>query len=175
MSSNIDEKSVPVFDGSNFLLWQEQMRGFMSFKKLWRHMTTPITRPVAAGAAQDKWDENDEEAIGALILKIAPTMRAGIFVAANNTSALLWAAITTNFASQGIAGPYQDFRAAMHIKIGTSNPARDMTCLQTHFDRLTANNAANDAFGRSPRYLGSHWCCLCAEYHRPISQIDYLR
>jgi hypothetical protein len=142
MSSSFDEKAVPVFDGSNFLLWQEQMRGFMSLKKLWRHMTTPIPRPAAAGAAQDKWDENEEEAIGALILKIAPTMRAGIFVVAKNTSALLWTTITTNFARQGIAGPYQDFRAAMRVKIGTSNPAKDMTRLQTHFDRLTMNNAA---------------------------------
>ena len=42
------------------------------------------------------------------------------------TAATTWANLQTQFASEGISSIYQDFRAAMAVKIGTSNPAKDM-------------------------------------------------
>jgi hypothetical protein len=95
MSSNtFDEKSVTVFDGSNFLLWSDQMKGFLQSRRLWRIVSGALVAPaaVAAGLANpalDSWLAADEEAQGILVLKIAASLRTGIFVAANNTAAMI--------------------------------------------------------------------------------------
>ena len=50
--------------------------------------------------------------------------------------------LNNTFAQTGVAAVYQDFKAAMRIKIGTSNPAKDITKLYTHLERLRANQVA---------------------------------
>jgi hypothetical protein len=133
------------------------MKGFFQSRRLWRIVSGATAAPAAflpavgpaapaANPALDSWLAADKEAQGILVLKIAASLRTGIFVAANNTAAAIWTAIQARFAQQGIAGPYQDFRAAMRCKVGTQNPARDITRLQTHFDRLAASNAAVSAY-----------------------------
>ena len=42
-------------------------------------------------------------------------------------------------ASGGISSIYQDFKAAMAMKIGTSNPAKDMKTLFTYLEHHQAN------------------------------------
>ena len=75
-------------------------------------------------------------------------MRAAILMAANTTSALVWTAITTTWSRTGISAIYQDYKATIRIRVGMSNPAKDITRLQTHFERLSANNAPSQHMSR---------------------------
>ena len=67
MSSN-SINTVPVFAGANFRTWQQQMGDFLRFQRLWRITSGAATRPVrntpADLAAQNAWDEGDEQAQG---------------------------------------------------------------------------------------------------------------
>ena len=145
MSSSADfslDKTIPVFDGANFLEWQAQMKGFLQLKGWWRIVNGTMTRPIAgnAGAMQadiNNWDLADEMALGAITLKLAHTLRTGMVAA---TSAATWTALNATFAHTGVSAVYQDFKAAMRVKISMNNPAKDITRLTTHLERLHANN-----------------------------------
>ena len=113
------DKTVPVFDGSNFLEWSAQMQGYLQLKGWWRIVNGTITRPAAQGADQTAWDNADEMALGCITLKLAHNMRTGMVGA---TSALTWTALQTTFARTGVSAVYQDFKAAIRMKVGASNP-----------------------------------------------------
>ena len=130
------DKTVPVFDGSNFLEWSAQMKGYLQLKGWGRIVDGTITRPAAQGADQTAWDNADEMALGCITLKLAHNMRTGMVGA---TSALTWTALQTTFARSSVSAVYQDFKAAIRMKVGTSNPAKDITKLFTHLERLKAN------------------------------------
>ena len=89
MSSNSFslDKTVPVFDGSNFLEWSAQMKGYLQLKGWWRIVDGTITRPGTQGA--------DQMALGCITLKLAHNMRTGMVGA---TLALTWTALQTTFA-----------------------------------------------------------------------------
>ena len=84
------DKTVPVFDGSNFLKWSAQMQGYLQLKGWWRIVNGTITRPAAQGMDQTAWDNGDEMALGCITLKLAHNMRIGMVGA---TSALTWTAL----------------------------------------------------------------------------------
>ena len=52
---------------------------------------------------------------------------------------LTWTALQTTFTCTGVSAVYQDFKAAIRMKVGTLNPAKDITKLFTHLERLKAN------------------------------------
>ena len=54
-------------------------------------------------------------------------MQAAILTAANMTSALVWTPITTTWSRTGISAIYQDYKAAIQIRVGMSNPTKDIT------------------------------------------------
>ena len=103
MSSN-SINTVPVFTGANFRTWQQQMGDFLHFQRLWRIISGVTTRPVgntpADLAAQNAWDEGDEQAQGILGLRLSPNLRTHL----GATSALSWTAL----------GPGQCVRATRH-------------------------------------------------------------
>ena len=115
MSSSTDfflDKTISVFDGSNFLEWAAQMQGYLQLKGWWCIVNGTITCPVTGTVAADEvaWDNADEMAIGAIMLKLAYTLRTGMVTA---TSALTWTALHTTFAHTGVSAVYQDFKAAI--------------------------------------------------------------
>ena len=55
------------------------------------------------------------------------------------TAAQTWTNLQMQFISGGISSIYQDFKATMAMKIGTSNPAKDMMSLYTYLECLRAN------------------------------------
>ena len=139
--SNTLNKFVPTFDGSNFLEWKAQMQAYLMEKGLWRITNGMLTVPVAgtAGATAadvETWHTKDDQANGSMTLRLAHNLRTGVVGA---TAALTWTALNTQFAQTGVAVVYQDFKAAMRCKLGTSNPAKDITKLYTHLERLRAN------------------------------------
>ena len=152
-ASNEVKITVPIFDGSNYNIWVEQMSLWLRSANLWRIVNGTTPRPtLGAGNPPvtqqmvDIWDDKDEAAFGAISLRIAHHMRAAVLTATNVTSAMVWTAITTTWSKTGISAIYQDYKAAIRIRVGTSNPAKDITRLQTHFERLAANNAPVSAY-----------------------------
>ena len=139
--SNTLDKFVPTFDGSNFLEWKAQMQAYLMEKGLWRITNGTLTLPVAGttgatAADVETWHTKDDQANGSMTLRLAHNLRTGIV---GTTAALTWTALNTQFAQTGVAAVYQDFKAAMRCKLGTSNPAKDITKLYTHLERLRAN------------------------------------
>ena len=113
------------------------------------------------------WDDKDEAAFGAISLQIVHHMWAAALMAANTTSTLVWTAITTTWSQTGISAIYQDYKAAIRIRVGMSNPAKDITCLQTHFERLLANNAPVSAYKQGMILLSAipdEWDHVAAYY-----------
>ena len=84
----------------------------------------------------DAWDLKDEICNGQITLCLAQNVHTGIISA---TAAQTWTNLQMQFASGDISLIYQDFKAAMAMKIGTSNPAKDMTFLYTYLECLRAN------------------------------------
>ena len=142
MSSN-GINAIPVFSSANFRTWKQQMGDFLKYQKLWRVVSGAVTRPVgntpADLAAQEAWDEVDEQAQGILGLRISPNLRTHL----GATSALSWTALENAFGQPGIATIYADLQAALHVKIsGGQNPQVEMQRLLTLFERLRANGMA---------------------------------
>ena len=101
-------------------------------------------------------------------------MRAAVLTAANTTSALVWTAITTTWSWTGISAIYQDYKAAIRIRIGMSNPAKDITRLQTHFERLSANNAPVSAYEQGMILLSAipdEWDHVAAYYVQTCTSV----
>ena len=120
------------------------------------------------------WDDKDEAAFGTISLWIAHHMRAAVRTAANTTSALVWTAITTTWSHTGISAIYQDYKAAIRIRVGMSNPAKDITRLQTHFERLSANNAPVSAYEQGMILLSAipdKWDHVAAYYVQTYTSV----
>ena len=128
-------KTVPVFDGSNFLEWSAQMKGYLQLKGWWRIVNGTIACPGTQGMDQMAWDNSDEMALGCITLKLAHNMCTGMVGA---TSALTWTALQMTFACTGVSAVYQDFKAAIRTKVGISNPEKDIMKLFTHLEHLKA-------------------------------------
>ena len=95
-------------------------------------------------------------------------------IAANTTSALVWTAITTTWSRTGISAIYQDYKAAIRIRVGMSNPAKDITRLQTHFERLSANNAPVSAYEQGMILLSAipdEWDHVAAYYVQTCTSV----
>ena len=131
--------------------------------------TPPVT-------AQDVsvWDDKDEAAFGAISLRIAHHMHAAVLTAANTTSALVWTAITTTWSRTGIFAIYQDYKAAIRIRVDMSNPVKDITRLQTHFEHLLANNAPVSAYEQGMILLSAipdEWDHVAAYYVQTCTSV----
>ena len=111
-ATNDVKTAVPIFDGSNYNVWVDQMKFWLQSQNLWRIVNGAIPRPtVGLGpppvTAQDVavWDNKDKAAFGAISLRIAHHMWAAMRMAANTTSALVWTTITTKAVSPGLYQP----------------------------------------------------------------------
>ena len=101
-------------------------------------------------------------------------MQAAVLMAANTTSALVWTAITMTWSRTGISAIYQDCKATIRIRVGMSNPAKDITCLQTHFECLSANNAQVSAYKQGMILLSAipdEWDHVAAYYVQTCTSV----
>ena len=145
------------------------MNGYLQLKGWWRIVNRTITRPVAgtAGAvATDEaaWDNADEMALGAITLKLAYTIRTGMVAA---TLVLTWTALQTAFAWTGVSAVYQDFKAAMRVRVGSGNPAKDITRLSSHLEHLRANQVVIPNYVQGMMLLNAipdEWDHITAHY-----------
>ena len=116
-TANDVKVAVPIFDGSNYNVWVDQMKFWLQSQNLWRIVNGTILRPTVGPpiTAQDVavWDDKDEAALGTISLRIAHHMQAASLTAANTASALVWTAITTTWSQTGISDIYQDYKATI--------------------------------------------------------------
>ena len=173
MSSSTLEKFVPTFDGSNFLEWKAQMMAYLQERGYWWIVNGTITQPAppATAAEIEAWDVKDEMVNGSITLRLAHNLRTGIVGA---TSHATWTNLNNTFAQTGVAAVYQDFKAAMRIKIGTSNPAKDITKLYTHLERLRANQVALPNYVQGMILLNTipdDWDHVAAYYVQTTQQV----
>ena len=101
--------------------------------------TRPVRNTPADLAAQNAWDEGDEQAQGILGLQLSPNLHIHL----GATLALSWTALDNAFGQPGVVTIYADLQATLHVKIsGGQNPQVEMQRLLTLFERLRANGMA---------------------------------
>ena len=71
---------VPVLDGANYGLWSKAMKAYLMSIALWGYVSTDIPVPAAAddGTAHldlPEWTKHDQQAMGSLILCVAPSIQ----------------------------------------------------------------------------------------------------
>ena len=101
-------------------------------------------------------------------------MRAAVLTVASMTSALVWTAITMTWSRIGISTIYQDYKAAIQIRVGMSNPAKDITHFQTHFECLLVNNAPVSAYEQGMILLSvipDEWDHVAAYYVQTCTSV----
>ena len=155
MSSNL-EKLVPLFDGSNYLLWENAMRSYLRSQGVWQIASgiqqqpmmpaavTPATpeNMAARKAAQDDrddWSNKDDMAMGYITLRVSQSLHH--LIANNLSSAVVWETLRTNFGTQGPALIYADFKSALAIKIPVREPALEISKMATIFGRMATSQA----------------------------------
>jgi hypothetical protein len=149
MSSSL-EHLVPVLDGTNYRNWAVMMQSFLQMQEIWEvvdgaHRMPAALDPSATAAqtaaynvAYTAWNSADNKAIGAITLRITPSLRH--YRAANQTACIFWANLKTAFGAPSMSSIYSDFKAVINTKLSGGNPIPKMECIATLFNRLVANN-----------------------------------
>jgi len=148
--------SVPMHDGSNQTVWAAGMKAYLWFAKLWPYVDWTKTEPEAPDNESDDpnyqtkfdaWNEADEQAIGAILMKI-PYQYHHLATKANGedrNSKELWEAIKAQFGKTGIAGVYSEFLSAIHFHVREGeNPVPALGNLTSIIQRLTESNIKLD-------------------------------
>ena len=93
------------------------------------------------------------------------------------TAAATWTNLQMQFASEGISSIYQDFKAAMAVKIGMSNPAKDMTNIYTYLKHLQANQVVIPEYIQGMMLLNvipNKWDHVTAYYVQQQQMVAYV-
>ena len=93
---------VPILDGSNWMVWQEQMTSYLKFAGLWGYVqgkpacpthpglsTTPTANQLAAVAAA-AWDLEDDKCLGAITLQLASSCRTHVLLNVDGIGNCFW-------------------------------------------------------------------------------------
>jgi len=84
--SSLLSTAVSVLDGSNYLVWKNQMRAWLRSKGLWQitngnEKKFPELDPSASSAAREAnykqcmdWDNKDDQAYGTILLRVNPSV-----------------------------------------------------------------------------------------------------
>ena len=158
MSSSID-RLVPVLNGTNWLEWSTLMKAYLNMNDLWEicsEITMPVepkptvatrtvdgqTQRVAVppseeamadyNAAMAIWKPLNAKALGAITLRLAPSLRHHLGYLAQST----WNALQTAFGAPSVSGLYSDFKQVLAIKLSGGNPIPDLELFATLFRRL---------------------------------------
>ena len=128
---------VPILDGANYREWATQMQAFLQASGLWRVVNGTITRPVAAGAPQNAWDDRNDVALGNITLRISQNICNQV----GATSAITWTNLATAFGTIGVSRIYGDFKSLVSFKISESqNPSAEIERFNMHQQRLATHN-----------------------------------
>jgi len=124
---------MSVLDGSNYLVWKNQMRAWLRSKGLWQITNGNEKKfneldPSASSAAREAnykqhmdWDNKNDQAYGTILLRVNPS----IAVVANSclTAKSVWEVLHAAFGTTGPLAIFADFKNAISKNISAANPA----------------------------------------------------
>jgi len=140
--------SVSVLDGSNYLVWKNQMRAWLWSKGLWQitnrnekkfNELNPSTTVAACEANYKQcmdWNNKDDQAYGMILLRVNPSVAA--IANSTLTAKAVWEALHAAFSTTGPSAIFADFKNAISKKISTANPALDIMEMNENFQHLMA-------------------------------------
>ena len=140
--------SVPMLDGSNWIIWETQMKAYLRSKGFWQMVAGNDSRPanLADGATQAQteactklqleWDNRDDQALGSITLRVAHSLRTHL----ENSSEGSWNNLSSAFSKQGPGAIYNDFQKVVNLRIAANrHPSADIDTMWDLFERLKAN------------------------------------
>ena len=120
MSSNL-LNAVPTLDGTNFLVWNQQMMSYLRSQGLFRTLTKAC--PVQGKGASDpdvtdaieRWEDANSKAVGSMSLRLHFSIA---YKHQTTTSASkLLKDLTAEYGSPGVAGVFLEFNKLMDLRI----------------------------------------------------------
>ena len=140
--------SVPMLDGSNWIIWETQMKAYLRSKGFWQMVAGNDSRPanLADGATQAQteartklqleWDNCNDQALGSITLHVAHSLRTHL----ENSSEGSWNNLSSAFSKQGPGAIYNDFQKVVNLRIAANrHPSADIDTMWDLFERLKAN------------------------------------
>jgi hypothetical protein len=149
---------VPVFDGTNYLVWSRVMKAYLQSQGLFGYTdgsltipvsipavaataTTPAFAAVAAVAAYDptpadilSWKKSNDMAMGAIILRLSPSIQQLI---TQVTAEELWTHLTDIYDKDSLSTVYKDWKEVQNTQFNsTQHPGPIFEKLDTAYSRL---------------------------------------
>ena len=143
-SKNKAGQYVPELTGNNYLVWSQAMRAYLRYQGTWGVLARKRC-PVPADTSKltnseindmEEWDEKDDKALGAISLRLKPSMHQHI----KGTTLDTWNALKSVYGTPGISVQFSDFMEAIHFQIAEGqNPLNSISSMQSLFERLVKN------------------------------------
>jgi hypothetical protein len=155
---------VPVFDGTNYLVWSRAMKAYLQSQGLFGYtdgsLTIPISIPAVAASpavpantttpaidavtavpAYDptpadilSWKKSNDMAMGAIILRLSPSIQQLISQA---TAEELWTHLTDTYDKDSLSTVYKDWKEVQSIQFNsTQHPGPVFEKLDAAYSRL---------------------------------------
>ncbi|TFK17340.1 hypothetical protein FA15DRAFT_553152, partial [Coprinopsis marcescibilis] len=139
---------VPTLNGNNWIQWSDMMTAYLQSQGLWLYVDgvihLPDDAPSGATAAEAllranqilDWRKADQMAIGAITLKIAPSLKTHVAL----TSMTTWENLKVHFGSitHGTAYKWVMKLLSFHIT-GEDSPMKEFSELDTIIGQVKAN------------------------------------
>ena len=139
------------------------MCAYLRLVSLWLIVSGTTTAPTDP-AELAKWTLSDLMANSAIKLRCSLNIRDLI----RNTSALTWTALSTAFGATGVSCLFGDFKAVTQFHFsGTQHPVAEISCFNTHNQRLVASGVTLSGYILGMLLLGalpSKWDHVAAIY-----------
>ena len=167
--SNTLTSLVPIFDGTNYLSWSPLMDAYLGFQGILSVVNDKWKRPSGTTDAdkdeQAKWDQADQQARGAIILRLSTAIRN--LVISKTKSKEIWEYLKETYGQAGLSTIYADFKRLAEFRISGNDPRPDIALFKELIDRLTTNEVKLDEFIKSMMFINA----LPAKYGTIISII----
>jgi hypothetical protein len=155
---------VPVFDGTNYLVWSRAMKAYLQSQGLFGYTdgsltipvsipavaaspavpataTTPAIAAVAAVTAYDptpaevlSWKKSNDMAMGAIILRLSPSIQQLI---TQTTAEDLWTHLTDTYDKDSLSTVYKDWKEVQNTRFNaTQHPGPVFEKLDAAYSRL---------------------------------------
>ncbi|KZP19086.1 hypothetical protein FIBSPDRAFT_744463, partial [Athelia psychrophila] len=149
--SNALTTLVSIFDGSNYLVWEDKIEAFFMAQDLWSVISNDFKDPGNVPSSivsddtkraehedkQKDWKSCNQKALGTMHLCMAPAV-CRIISGKNVNEA--WTALQTAYGTLGASTIYADFKAAVKFYIsGNSHPAPEINKLTQIIEHLKVN------------------------------------
>jgi transposase InsO family protein len=155
---------VPIFDGTNYLVWSRAMKAYLQSQGLFGYTdgsltipvsisavaaspavpataTTPAIAAVAAVTAYDptpaevlSWKKSNDMAMGAIILRLSPSIQQLI---TQTTAEELWTHLTDTYDKDSLSTVYKDWKEVQNTRFNsTQHPGPVFEKLDAAYSRL---------------------------------------